>query len=847
MVSKRQFRARALRVVLHFIAVVAFTLGQISNALARADSVTVYPGPSGISPSPQYAVQVIQNDRPHDSFVYQTQNPGFTNAQLNGQPTSSTEEQSTAWTSFSAGDPVTVSITNLKPFTAARVLPSHERIPVIVQGSTVRFTITHPGQYAVDFCTSGSTCTESNVDLSNPLLIFANPPEANVPQAGKHGVHYFGPGVHDLGTTPYVIRSDEVVYLAGGAYVKGFFQVADGASNWAIRGRGILSGEDVQKSECNPNCVPMISAPNETLGHVEGVTLIQSPLYNIALGGYNKTFSDGKDNTATRNVIDNVKIIGWHGNTDGVAAAYGSDDHGSILRNSFFKVGDSAIHLNSSNLLVTGCTIWQLRTSAPFEISDTMGGNLNIDVHDVVVRNSDVIRTETAAESMEGAIFSAHQGGKGTLRHYLFDDLRVENASFRLFSLAVRPSPWSKKNGDLAGIDDLLFRNIQVADAQKLPNLLQSYDPHHQLSHLRFESVVVAGTALPEYPTVTFSANRTMSLNGNVTYDPLWRNTQNPTDFLTQIVDPTAAPSLQYKSVTLHQPQLTAEFKEEAIGDFYGDGYASVLFSRDGALGIWKDPAHPLELPLGGGYYPIGYTLKAGDRVVGVGDFNDDGRSDIVIWNFTTQTGTVLLMDGQRILGVQAVRPGTPSDWNTVWVGDFDQNGYSDILLRNSEGDVEILRFGSGDTIPRSADFKSSVLFANSTSYYDQHWPHVSGTFDSSWVIAGVGDSRGLGYANIVWYKPTTGDLGMTVFSPDFQNEHTGRIELGQIFLRRQLPPTGQAIVAGDFDADGAVDVLLQNPVMGSSPIVYTSLWLTNEFTQGTGGISVSPDWMLLR
>ena len=138
-------------------------------------------------------------------------------------------------------------------------------------------------------------------------------------------------------------------------------------------------------------------------------------------------------------------------------------------------------------------------------------------------------------------------------------------------------------------------------------------------------------------------------------------------------------------------------------------------------------------------------------------------------------------------------------------------------------------------------------LFADSTSYYDQHWPHVSGTFDSSWVIAGVGDSRGLGYANIVWYKPSTGDLGMTVFSPGFQNEHSGRVQLGQIFLRSQLPSTGQVIVAGDFDANGTSDILLQNRAADLGPIVYTNLWLPNEFSQGTGIITVGENWVLLR
>ena len=837
--------ATALAVVLLSI-VPATGWCQENSDRTHDSSVVVYPGPPEVLASRQYSVQITLHSRSYDSFVYQVQNPGFSNGQLNGQPTSSTKEQSTAWTSFSAGVSVIVSITNAEPFTSARVLPSHEGIPVSVQGATVSFPITHPGQYAVDFCSSGSTCSESAVDLRNPLLIFANPPETDVPDPNAPNVTYFGPGIHDLGSIPYVIQAGQLVYLAGGAYVRGFFRVADGAANWAIRGRGILSGEGLQKSECVPDCPPMISGPRETTGYIEGVTLIQSPLYNIALGGYNATFDNGLDNTGTRNIVDNVKVIAWHGNTDGIATAYGSEDPGSVLRNSFFKVGDSAIHLNSSHLRVSHCTIWQLENAAPFEISDTLGSNLDIDVHDVRVEHSDVIRTEHEFESMETAVFSAHQGGKGTLSQYLFDDLRVENSGFRLFSLAVRPSPWSRKNVDLAGLDDLLFRNISVSDAQTQPNLLQSYDRQHRLTNLRFENVVVAGQTLPERPVTTFSANRTVSLGGNVTYDPLWRNTNDPTEFETQIIDPATAPAVSYASVSLREPDLTQEFHEQAVGDFYGDGFASVLFSRDGTLGIWRNPIRAGDLPVAERYLPIGYALGPNDQIAGVGDFNDDGKSDILIWNFVAQTGTLLLMNGEQIVAVMSVHPGKTSDWNVAGIGDFDQNGYSDILLRDSHGDLEILGFGIGSA-PVSSDFEPSELFAHSTDFYDQQWSPVSGTFDSAWTVAGVGDSRGLGYAEIVWYQPTTGDLGMTAFSPGFQTERTGRVQLGQVFVRIPLAPSRQVIVPGNFDANGTSDILLQNSATGLSSILYTNLWLSDSFSLGTGKIAVAPNRVLLR
>jgi hypothetical protein len=41
--------------------------------------------------------------------------------------------------------------------------------------------------------------------------------------------------------------------------------------------------------------------------------------------------------------------------------------------------------------------------------------------------------------------------------------------------------------------------------------------------------------------------------------------------------------------------------------------------------------------------------------------------------------------------------------------------------------------------------------------------------------------------------------------------------------------------------------MLLQNSATNLGPIIYTSQWLTNEFNQGTGTITVDPNWMLLR
>ncbi|MCX6892639.1 MAG: endo-polygalacturonase, partial [Verrucomicrobia bacterium] len=63
------------------------------------------------------------------------------------------------------------------------------------------------------------------------------------------GVKYFGPGWHQAGKVE--VGSNETVYLAGGAAVKGAI-VAQG-SNIRILGRGILDGSDYEwrKGPCN--------------------------------------------------------------------------------------------------------------------------------------------------------------------------------------------------------------------------------------------------------------------------------------------------------------------------------------------------------------------------------------------------------------------------------------------------------------------------------------------------------------------------------------------------------------------------------------------------------------------
>lgn len=805
-----------------------------SGQAAAETSVTlqVDATPSGIIPSPQYTARVNQHGVWTSSFVYQVQNPGFLpNGQPSGITSSSTLEHSTAWTSFSFAGSLTVQVTNTSAFTSARILPSHAGIVPIVRGNSVVFTLTAPGQFAIDFCTTGAACTEANdTDLTNPMLVFANPLEAaplaaasaNVlavrpglsvptgdalPQASDaQDTIYFAPGIYDLGLTPLTIGSNETVFLAAGAYVKGFLAFATNAENAAIRGRGILSGEQLPKAQCISTTA---GCPNMVLGQgrvqnltVEGITFIQSPFYNVSING-------GYDNT-----VDNVKVIAWLGNSDGIQASYGAQDTGSIIENSFVKNGDDSIKLTASNLVVRNCVVWKLNNAAAFE----MGAGLKTDVTNILVENSDVIRGEYNWPNTSDAVFSANEGGSGNLSHYTFNDIRVENETWQLIKIEILPSNFQRGNYQLGSITGLNFNNIQVTDAQEFPPVVRGYNLAHAISNLNFTDVVIGGVTTPT-PAITLDGNRNTSYAGNTVSDLLFRSEDNPAELgiplFTLAPPPTAS---QYSLFSITQPALTSDFALPRSGDFFGDGYASAVVTdtATGAVGVWKEPYRNSANPWGAQFGQV-YKLLSGEALAGTGDFNGDGYSDILIWNNAAQTGKVLYMKGDRAVSQQTFLPGTPSSWSVAAVADFAGDGYSDVMLRDASGNLEFVFF-NGSSAPTTEDFSVNMLGYSATANYKATYGDATGHFDASWSVAGTGILQTLGplYASIVWVNHATGQLGITRYLPFLKFPFAS-----QVFAI--LPADTEIQAFGDFNGDGAKDFLLWNTSTAENTIWYTN------------------------
>jgi hypothetical protein len=420
-------------------------------------ALTTYPGPAGVPPSDQYSVSV--NGQP--SFVYRAL----------ARKTDTNRELDTSWTSLSFAGSVTVAVTALAPggLTGCLVRPSSAAIATTFAGNTCTFTLSRARNVSVEF--------QPNIHnpVLHPMLVFANPPEADVPPAaGDPNVRYFGPGVHDIGAGVQ-LRSNETVYLAGGAYVRGAFIAGGPVSNVTIRGRGVIDGLflDTGNQDANKSQPGIIDIADQASSNVlvEGITIVDAPRFNVrALARYT--------------TIENVKTMSWWYSTDGMVGG-----NSSLLENNFVKSNDDSIKLFWGDTIARGNTVWQLENGAPFMIS----WNLEQDSSTFHVYDNDVIHAEHYQLAKE-AIFRALHAGAGTPNRYLFENIRVENANWRLFYLAVENNKWYDPTLGYGELDQIIFRNIHASTTFTNPSVIQGIDSTHKVRDVNFVDVFTDGT-----------------------------------------------------------------------------------------------------------------------------------------------------------------------------------------------------------------------------------------------------------------------------------------------------------------------------------------------------------------
>ena len=116
---------------------------------------------------------------------------------------------------------------------------------------------------------------------------------------------------------------------------------------------------------------------------------------------------------------------------------------------------------------------------------------------------------------------------------------------------------------------------------------------------------------------------------------------------------------------------------EFGVGDFNGDGMSDIVFTDDsGNFQIWNMAGTSV-------LKTVNVTRPTGWSLAGIGDFNGDGTSDLLFRDSTTYTPTFAIWD---ISLDQYVNGGTVGSlpnysWYFKGVGDFNGDGKSDMLF----------------------------------------------------------------------------------------------------------------------------------------------------------------------
>jgi hypothetical protein len=208
---------------------------------------------------------------------------------------------------------------------------------------------------------------------------------------------------------------------------------------------------------------------------------------------------------------------------------------------------------------------------------------------------------------------------------------------------------------------------------------------------------------------------------------------------------------------------------------------------------------------------PSGFTELVDWRVAGRGDFDLDGKSDIILLNSRTGETFFWLMNGLSYkggsgMGVLINQNGVtalPLEWRVAGTGDFDLDGKLDIILQNDRTGEALFWLMNGTTYK---GWSGMGVLISPSGY----------TALGEWRVAGTGDFDLDGKPDIILQNNRTGEAFFWLMNG---LSYKGGSGLGVLVNQNGVSELGELRVSGtgDFDLDGKPDIILQNNRTGES------------------------------
>ena len=217
-------------------------------------------------------------------------------------------------------------------------------------------------------------------------------------------------------------------------------------------------------------------------------------------------------------------------------------------------------------------------------------------------------------------------------------------------------------------------------------------------------------------------------------------------------------------------------------GDFAGNG------KLDLAVANFGDNTVSILLGNGDGTFAtaVSYPVGNGPSAVVTGDFNGDGKLDLAIANQNDHTVSILLGNGDGTFQSHVDYPAGGSDVAGLSIGDFNGDGKLDLAATNPSTD------------------QVSVLIGNGNGTFQAPVPYSTGPSGSHPIAVAAADFDGDGVLDLAITNLNSNTVAILLGN----GNGTFKPEVSYPAINGSLSGPS-AIITGDFDGDGNVDLVI--------------------------------------
>lgn len=418
-----------------------FCLYALIINLANAQ-VHLYPAPKGIIASKNFEVKFNGKK----AFVYHSAVPA-------------------AYCSFGLNGTAKVTVKTKRVIKQVIIRPLSLKIKPQIKNGEIYFSINKPCKLSIEI--NGSAM---------PLFLFANKVDSNIPAKGTPNLRFFAAGkVYQ--TNKIILKSNDVVYIQGGAYVKGSFFL-DSLQNVHIYGNGVLDGGIFKKGE--QRTIEINRCQNIL---VEGITIVDSKHWTVPC------------NQSSNITYKNIKIISNNDWDDGIDIVSSKN---VLVDSCFIRTKDDCIAIkagvnyytkfiaqqSSQNIKVQNCVLWNGQWGNALEIGFE---TRNDTIKNIEFNNLDIIHVD----GPEGC-FTIHNGDRALITNVVYNNIRVEEASGWLLDFRILKSVYSIDT-TRGCIQNISFNNISVKGSNFPYSQLLGFDEVNRIKDIKIQNLTIKG------------------------------------------------------------------------------------------------------------------------------------------------------------------------------------------------------------------------------------------------------------------------------------------------------------------------------------------------------------------